>query len=366
MESRKFRFIARESLPKEISIFIWDVDGTITFKDKLHSEVGKMILTTAAQGVQHIFITGRDRGWLTSVFVEDLAEVKSELGMNEAEFAQAFANLRLYPELGLIFLEPPSLTPKIFPGIDNHPLVSSSLRRRIASLFWQEHQLSKWNEGAEIPPRFYVGRDANKQSYLFPFVSHDIDVGIKLWDFIWSEAKEIIGTAEVLREIDGSILPQRRTKIMMAVEIIRDLLTYWGEESISVSPVSTAINFAPVINGLVLDKDWAAGRALADLAKEKNIDVQKLARVTVAIGDGPADFLFSRALLNKRKTLALPFIFVGPENAKPFRLTREQEESLAIVPQGEFFGPEVTAEVLAWLQSQNMVRSFEKSETKEG
>jgi len=343
-QTNTFKVVEPNQIPARISVIIWDVNGTITFKDQLDEEVIKEILQSAAQGVQHIFITGRDRAWLVDFFVIGLREIA---GKANIDYQKAISNMWLYPELGLIFLEPPSLTPIIYEGVKDHPWVISPLRKRIATLFWQVDKLQEWKEGDKIPSRFYIIRDANRKAYLHPLVFEDVSVDIKLPDFIWSDTKEIIGTAEIIRENDNQISPRRRAKIDSAVQILEALLEYLEIKTISISPVSTAINIAPIVDGVALDKDWATGRALTHLAKQKGWDLNRVIQQTIGIGDGMADFLFSYPIINGKAETNIPFVFVGPAELE---VPQKQKANTIIWSEKEFSGPAVTKDVLIFLK----------------
>jgi len=331
--------------PTQISVMFWDVNGTITSRDKLDEEVAQQIIFLAEMGVYHAFITGRDRIWLQDFLVNPMRKICEDKGLDSEK---VLGNMGFYPELGLIYLEPPSLTPLIFEGVEDHPLVSSSLRQRLATLFWQGKSLQEWGEGEKIPPRFYVSRDANGNGFLFPMVPYEIDVGVKFPDFIWSESKELIGTAEIVREVDNHISLRRASKINLVVKILEELLEYWEVKTVSVSPVSTAINFAPIIDSVSLDKDWTVGRVLKQLSDRVNLSVEEIAGRAIAIGDGKADFLFSRPLIDGKPGLNIPFVFVGSE--ENYQPRRDQEMNVIIRSSDGKFGPEVTRDVLEHLQ----------------
>ena len=163
----------------------------------------------------HNFVTGRDRFWLIKNFKNVLVEIAGEEGL---EVTSVLSKMGFYPELGLVSFDPISEEPKIYQEVSNHPLISGTLRERIAGFFLQEKDLRKFED--DIPPRHYVIKDANGISYLFPMIIPELDTRIKLPDFIWSETKELIGTAEVVRDSENRITQQRRDKILLAAGII--------------------------------------------------------------------------------------------------------------------------------------------------
>lgn len=335
----------KEAIPEQIDIIFWDVDGTITEKDKVDPEIVKIILQTADNGVQHNFVTGRDRFWLIKHFKNVLVEIAGEEGL---EVKSVLSKMGFYPELGLVSFDPISEEPKIYQEVSNHPLITGTLRERIAGFFLQGKDLQKFED--DIPPRHYVIKDANGVAYLFPMIISELDTRIRLPDFIWSETKELIGTAEVVRDSENRITQQRRDKILLASGIIGDWLKYWDHDSeISLSPVSTAINVAPVLNGIPLDKDWAVGRILQDIRAQSPVEVslEELASRSIGIGDGYADFLFSRPRIGKDKYLDVAFVYVGSpdqEHDDP-----DKVKNLIIRPQN-YAGPKVTLDALQVLK----------------
>ena len=273
----------KEALPAEIEIIFWDVDGTITEKDEVDPEIAKIILHSATEGVMHNFVTGRDRFWLIKKFKKILVEIAESDGLDSQK---VLSKMGFYPELGLVSFDPISEEPKIYLEVSNHPLVSGTLRERLAGFFLQAKDLQKFD--GEIPPRHYVIKDANGVAYLFPMIIQELDTRIKLPDFIWSESKELIGTAEVVRDSENRITQQRLDKIILAANILRGWLEYLGhDKEVSLSPVSTAINIAPILDGIPLDKDWAAGRIMQDIQSRSEVPVtlEELAQKSIGIGD---------------------------------------------------------------------------------
>lgn len=328
-----------EKLPREIGVIIWDVNGTITDKDRPDREVGIEILKTAQQGIAHIFITGRDRFWLENFFLDWLENLTVE---EKIEKEDAFSNLYLYPELGLLSLDPISRRPEIFSEVKSHQfVVSPTLRERIATFFLRTEDLEKVPPGEEmVPPRKYIVKDANGVEYYYPLLHDDLPPTIKLPEFIWSNTKELIGTAEVIRDASNRlILPS--SKIIQAGKILETFLAYSGlENAISVSPVSTAINFTPIIDGMALDKDWSAGRALITLAEKIGKDPKEIAKRTIAIGDGKADFLFSCPKGKGIEGEEIGFVFVGEQ------FIEELERNVIWQAISPHRGPKVTLEAL--------------------
>lgn len=350
IQMNRCEFVNENKTPKQVSVIIWDVNGTITFQEKLDDKVVQIIIETAKQGVLHVFITGRDRFWLGKFLVKPFKEKA------RSDTKDVFKNIKLCPELGLMSLDPVSEEPTIFEEIRSHPLVSSSVRERIATLFWQPHNLPPFNKEEQVPPRRYIGKDANGKPYLFPIIPDEIDIAVRLPDFIWSDTKELIGTAEVIRDREQEIPSKRGDKIQPAAKIVKDFLDYWEVKEITVSPVSTAINIAPILDGTILDKDWAAGRVLRDIEKITGKSIEEITQSSLAIGDGKADFLFSRPYLEKDRRTNIAMVFVGPKSQ--YSPSPEQENNVLLKAKKGNQGPVVTLEVLEWLKSENKFKAF--------
>lgn len=161
-------------------------------------------------------------------------------------------------------------------------------------------------------------------------------------NFFWSQTKEVIGTAEAIRTEKGELLAQSEEKIGETAQELTRLIREMGLDlHIKVSPISTAINIAPIINGTALDKDWAAGRILL-LADDAEIAAQS----SIGIGDGRADFLFSKPLVNGQR-LDVAFAFVGKPNQKP-----EEKELLEnlVIEAKNYSGPDATMDILEELK----------------
>ncbi|MBU1326999.1 hypothetical protein KKB64_05685 [Patescibacteria group bacterium] len=340
----------KEALPEKIDTVFWDVDGTITDRDIPDPRIIQTILQTANQGVNHNFITGRDRFWLEENLKPIFDQVAHEEGI---DINSVLPNIHYFPELGLMSMDPISGEPREYEGIRDHPLINSSLRSRIASFFLQTRDLLPADGNTRPPSRHFVIKDANGIRCFCPFRPHDLNPEIKLPDFIWSDTKELIGTAEVVRDAEGRISPERQAKILLAAEIINKFLQYWNyHEDIILSPVSTAINIAPVVNGIPLDKDWAIGMILNQtreslIRRGKTVTVEDLASRSIAIGDGYADFLFSRPRIANNQFLDVAFGFVGPKDQ--MHENPDKTKNLVVRSEG-YHGPQATNDILEQIQ----------------
>lgn len=354
MASSMFELVTQNQsrIPKRISVIIWDIDGTITEFDQLDTKLTKFIVDSALTGVIHVFITGRDRFWMIKSFLKPLEQIAGN------DFAKIAPHLILFPELGLMTLDPLSHEPTIFENVLTHPLMIGigSVRDRLASFFWKSQQLQPYKQNDSIPNGHFIGKDANDNSYLFPINPHNVNAAIIFPDFIWSDTKELIATAEVMRDARQKITGPRNKKIMPAAEIIKLFLDYWDIKEIKVSAVGTAINIVPVLDGIVLDKDWTAGRVLTILSQKKGATIPEIAEETIAIGDGSADFLCAIPRVLGNNDVRVAFAFVG----KKEQYTKNPDQAQQVIAKSipDFSGPCVTNEIISWLQDQNKFAAF--------
>jgi hypothetical protein len=349
----KARIIDQKKIPKEIRLIFLDVNGTITKADEVDREILKQALNSAEKGSYIVFITGRDRIWLEKFLIEKIEQE------NPTEYMMK--KMGFYPELGVYDLDPISKTPTPCTGVLDHSLIEDgSLKERISRLFLRTSDLENIEYDEQRRPGFYAVRDAEQQRYWYPIKTQNLSTDVIFYDFIWSESKEVISTAEVLRDDKSRIPDSRKKQIGPAAEILISLFYYWRiDEKVSVVPTSTAIDIVPVIDGITIDKSWAAGRALKKLSEQTGENMRDLASKSVAIGDGASDFKFSHPLNleNPKEILKVPFIFVGEE--MPKSITPEERESIIIEstlgPDGQRYkGSEVTKEALDILSLWNL------------
>jgi hypothetical protein len=331
-----YRILHEERIPPKLRHIIWDVNGTITNSDIPDGEVLEKIMILSSKGVHHSFITGRDRHWLRKMLIAPLSKMKG--------FEKSAGNLHFYPELGLMELDPISGRIKITDLIKDHPLTNPAVRQKIANLFYQGQGLIPYP--GEEKPGYFAGGDADNNFFLIPKTP-----SVEFPHFFWSDSKELIGTAEVIRNLDTSLSKERVTKINESAERLENVLRDWELKGlIKVSPISTALNLVPIVSGgIPLDKDMAAGLALYNLSQKLQIRIQEVCSQTIAIGDGTADLLFTTPVL-----ALIPIFFVGPKSQ--LRPTVLQERQIALlaegaIKEGKETGPKVTKEVLQLIES---------------
>lgn len=322
--------IYEERIPGQIIHFILDVDGTITDEDGPDPEILKMIIEAAKKGAYHSFITGRDSNWLKNFLITPLKKMEG--------YEEAKKRLRFYPELGLITLSAESEEEKITDLILGHPLTDSLIRNKLAGLFYQPGNLSPYN--GEEKPGYLPGKDANENAFWFPEKPK-----VQFPSFCLSTSKKVIVTAEVRRKLDGTLDEKCSAEIQKDVTRLEEILRIWGlHNHIKPSPTSTAIDFAPIINGIPLDKRMAAGMAVKVVSDALKVSIPEVIGQTVAFGDGTADLLFSTPIMGM-----IPLFFVGPKSQ--LRPTIDQERQLAALGEGAIkeggkTGPEETKEMM--------------------
>jgi len=337
---KKFKILNQEKIPEKISFIKWDVEGTCTERDLLNPKVLNWIIKLALKGVVSVFVTGRDKYWLKRILISKIEE------NSRKNFKKVADSLFFRGELGLIEIDDPvSKDAEIASEIKNHPFLNPDVREKLANLFYRAEDLIPYRGKRKVPKGSEVGRDAARESFLFPKKPPKT---VLFPDFIWSDYKIAMGTAEVRREGDSTISRRRAKKIVPVAKKIEKILEDWGySDFLAVSSVDTAINFPLKLKGISLDKDWAIGRALIYFSKKFKLPVEEIANKTVAIGDGVADFLFSVPRI-EGKDISISFIFVGPKSQ--YKPTPRQKENTIIKSIPPYFGVEVTLEVLEYFR----------------
>lgn len=330
-----YYILRKESIPENPRHIIWDVNGTITKGDTPDREVLQEIVALAKKDIHHSFITGRDRKWLQKFLISHLRQING--------FEKTIANFHFYPELALINLDAVSGKAETTQLLKNHPLTDPSLRRKIASLFYQTGNLIPYQE--EDKAGYFQGGDADGNLFLIPEAPQ-----VQFPWFIWSDSKELMATIEVLRNPDGTVNKICAARINETKEKLESIFRNWQlEDIIKVSPVSTALNLVPIVDNRPLDKDIAAGIAVSNLSQYLEIGVYELLSQTIAIGDGTADLQFATPSLG-----LIPIFFVGPKSQ--LRPTVLQEKQVVLVAEGSIkeegqVGSAVTREALKLIES---------------
>lgn len=302
-----------------VSVIIWDIDGTITDPNgEVNHEVAAKIINLGLKGVYHVFITGRDSGWIVKNVIEPMKKFYG--------FSRVHDNLIFFAEVGckLVTVDARgNVIQKVHPALENHPLRCNQfgIRDALKAVCYNPETLEKYEEGRQINPTEYeVIYDANKVGWLvsrsaprpeFPY-------------HIWSIYKEVFATLENIRDAEGRALYFRQDP--WAEKLQKEVIDRLGlSNEIGIEIVSTALNIVPKINGVALGKSWAAGNALLHLWEEKlgkAFTLDEIINKAIAFGDGKADFDFTIPFFKQeiaegleRKTIQL--VFVGEEEDLP-------------------------------------------------
>jgi hypothetical protein len=322
--------MGRRSIPARIGVCIWDIDGTITVGTKDKGEIPDdkiidIISRSASKGTFHVFITGRNYRWMLEKLKPAFAASAQRLGIDAEK--DIFPNLSFDAEVGLLRVDVSSEEPTAYPPMQKHPLVIGNAKDRLGRLFLDEGDdntpgdlpMVKGGERPTTHPTVIV-RNADGREYYAPIFDQHNPIHVLLPHLTWSRSKDLMGTAEVLRDRSSHIPEEREKKIIPASAVVQGWINYWGlEHEIAPSPVSSAINIVPILNGRNLDKDWAAGNALVRIQKilrdKLKIDAnpKEIADITFAFGDGLADMLFGEPKID-RDEYDIGVAYVGPED----------------------------------------------------
>ena len=337
---KKFKILNEGKIPKKISFVVWDVEGTCSEKDIPNPEVIDWICKLASKGVVSLFVTGRDQHWLKKYLISAIEKTSKK------DFVKIAKNLFFRGEVGLIEInDAVSKKSKISPLVKNHPFLNPKTRERVANLFYKTPKLTSYKKGMKVPPGFEIGGDADRNLFLFPIIPPK---EVIFPDFVWNEYKEVMGSAEVRREVDYSISPERLRKILPMAKEIEKVFKKWGYlRFVKTSPTTTSINLPIKLAGDPIDKNWAVGRALIYFSQKLKVSIGEIATKTIAIGDALVDFLFSTPKI-ERENISIPFIFVGPKSQ--YKPNPKQKKNVIINSISPHLGTKVVLEVLDYLK----------------
>ena len=324
---------------KKFACILWDIDGPIYFQGSTNNRVLKAIVNLARQGIFQRAITGRDINWIKKHIIPALKKIVAP-----EEFDSLSKVLSFSGELGSIKLSLDGRVSEVSKLVTDHVITDMHVRKELASLMWQPSQLLSHQSDKPVPENMTIIGDANGKFYLAP---KEPPEDLMLKQFIASDTKEVIFTAEVIRN-EHQEVPIIDTA--GAVQVIKPKLQELGiENRVEIHPTRTAIDIVPVVKGLSLAKNWAAGLALYDfylqlVSSGSNITIEELAQRTLAVGDGMQDFLMCFPALVVGESM---IGFVGPEN----QYDKDSSERVFIKPLSDAeIGSEVAAEMIAYVE----------------
>jgi hypothetical protein len=298
------------------SHIIWDIDGTITERDKLSEEATIKIINLALKGVYHSFITGRDGDWIIANVIQPMSKF--------FHFGMVNSQLDFFAEVGCVFVtstQPGRYSLDVNPSVADHPLITNKngIRDKLRGLVYDPQKLEARKKGHRVSLRCDVIHDANGVAYCVDRSKSSPNC----YPYVWSVYKKAFATFEKVRDEDGKV----KTFEQQPYEDIalNEIKKAGFSESIKTEVVSTAINVIPVVDGLSLGKSWAAGIAIKNVAENKlhgAFSTEDVLARTVAIGDGLSDLdftepTFSHADAKKLTRKSVPIIFVGQQSDLP-------------------------------------------------
>lgn len=306
----------------ETSILLLDIDGTLTGSDgKITDQVAWQLTRLADEkGIYINFITGRDVRWLVKYAIRPLWKF--------ARYPDIRSRFRFYAESGCVriaFGEADECMIKKPPVLDDHPLCEPETRAKLAKLSYNPGNLIRADQlGRARRINEEEIYDANGVAFIIPARERERPT---LWEHVWSNTKQVIGTYEKHREQSGKVKDINQEVYVSEVKKNLDLMGLAKHMHVEVP--DTAINLVPKVNGKAMGKSWAAGLALQEIREYHlrgdagGVEWSQIIRRTLAFGDGEADLDFTSPDLPDGKAKDalddhMPkMVFVGPPSAIP-------------------------------------------------
>jgi len=225
-----------------------------------------------------------------------------------------YDRLRFYPELGSICVNPFTHQKILDQWLDGqlrrHPIKDENFRQRVQSWFWSKDNqecktLASWiqDAGDFIPSSHTVKMDARGEKYVLPLSrnSKDIPLHVMYPDFIF-EAREHMLVAEVLREPDGSILPEVLERVDKVVKHIAEKFEMDSDaDYFEVIKTNTSIDIPIKVSGQVISKAYGAGRIIKAKAAKDGISYEEACQKTLIIAGSPHDLEACEPLIDMAK-----------------------------------------------------------------
>ena len=309
------------SLIPDIFHIIWDIDGVITDKSaKLDLSCISGIAGLAKRKVRQSFVSGRPLKKTRDPIMQILGKERDALDI--------LPMLRFYGEGGFDGGRPGFQT--LYPLPQEYPFSDPEIRDQVANLFWQEKDLKRL-EGPVIPNDPRVPKDHYlAENFGGGWIIPPINM-VRFYHLFFDESKKRAFSADIIRDIPDRKLYQEyidheRENVQEVSLAVREIVyaRFGTGETFVAAPNPFSINFLPVVNGKVVDKNLGAARAIDDLAKEMNVSNDFVAKHTIAFGDAASDFFLGLPSFPDNSWSGIvPFAFVG--NQKNFA---PQKESL--------------------------------------
>lgn len=267
-------------------------------------------------------------------------------------------NLRFYPEFGTVYVNPFTNQKTLEQWLDGklrrHPIKDEDFRQRIQSWFWSENDqecktLQSWvkEHGDFIPTSHTVKMDARGEKYVLPLSrnSKDIPLHVMYPDFIF-EAREHMLVAEILREPDGSILPEVSDRVDKIVKHITAKLEMDGDsEYFDVIKTNTSIDIPIKIDGQVISKAYGAGRIVKARAQRDGISYEEACKKILIIAGSPHDLEACDPLIDMSKDASykIAAVWIGKNAPNNDRIVASFASMQEAVVSGKIFYHDIPA-----------------------
>ena len=308
-----------KQLDRKYGHFIFDIDLTLTWKDRVRKAVLSRILQlSCTTGIYHSFVTGRDAPWLTENFISKVKE--------HSQIETVVDKLVFFAEAGcvkIVIEDDLSVKTIVNPDLENHPIRNPEFRKALRVLTYDPSnpdQISPYKKGQRVEHFQQLVFDANKIGWLIDRRQPVPPCS----PYVWSTYKEVFATLEIIRDVNYNCI--RPATQQPYVRIVEQLIHDFGyDDFIRVQEVGSALNIVPVRDGVTLGKSWAAGMALLYIAENQLGGIEHLDRLiehSIGFGDGRSDMEFSEPTFDLATSSGLvhktlPFVFVGDEKDLP-------------------------------------------------
>lgn len=261
-------------------------------------------------------------------------------------------NLRFYPELGSVYVNPFTNQKILEQWLDGklrrHPIKDEDFRQRVQSWFWSKDNqecktLESWlrDRGDFIPTSHTVKMDARGEKYVLPLSrnSRDIPLHVMYPDFIF-EAREYMLLAEILREPDGSILPEVLDRVDKVARHIAAKFEMDGDaDYFDVIKTNTSIDIPIKIDGRVISKAYGAGRVVKARAQRDGISYKEACKKILIIAGSPHDLEACDPLIDMSKDASckIAAAWIGKNAPKDDRIVASFSSLQEAVISGKIF-----------------------------
>ena len=296
-ELENFVFLHEDMIPKTIGHIIFDVDGTLMRGTSVSGEIRDTLSELLDKEVYINLVTGRNRNWMLEAFAFLKQHKNAKL-------------IRVYCENGIGSMNVDGSDYEKIQGLDGHPIKSKEYLDLFSQICLKLSDVPEIGLTDVVPKTYYSAYDAEMVLRKIRKKTANIASSYYL-----SNLKEDQITLEAFRDpiTKQPFLHAIQTQDAV-IELIMVKLAEWElTDCIGISRVTTALNFLPIIDGILIDKAVASARALRRVASLSGVSLEKICAQTITIGDGKADAkLALPALTELAVPIKLPSFHVGP------------------------------------------------------